>query len=50
MYVHSGFKKKIEIRVARGKKFRWYHTTYAKNNMGQKYEGNCGLWVLNEII
>ena len=18
--------------------------------MGQKYEGNCGLWVLNEII
>ena len=36
--------------MARGKKFRWYHTTYAKNNMGQKYEGNCGLLVLNEKI
>ena len=23
---------------------------YTRNNMGQKYEGNCGLWVLNEII
>ena len=27
-----------------------YHTTYSRNNMGQKCEGNCGLWVLNEII
>ena len=27
------------------------HTTYARNNMGhQKCEGNCILWVLNEII
>ena len=26
------------------------HTTYTRNNMGQKREGNCGLWVLNEII
>ena len=26
------------------------HTTYTRNNMGQKCEGNCGLWVLNEII
>ena len=26
------------------------HTTYCRNNMGQKCEGNCGLWVLNEII
>jgi hypothetical protein len=26
------------------------HTTYSRNNMGQKCEGNCGLWVLNEII
>ena len=25
-------------------------TTYSRNNMGQKCEGNCGLWVLNEII
>ena len=24
--------------------------TYSRNNMGQKCEGNCGLWVLNEII
>ena len=26
------------------------HTAYSRNNMGQKCEGNCGLWVLNEII
>ena len=26
------------------------HTTYSRNNMSQKCEGNCGLWVLNEII
>ena len=26
------------------------HTTFSRNNMGQKCEGNCGLWVLNEII
>ena len=26
------------------------HTTYSRNNMGQKCEGNCGLWVLNEIV
>ena len=25
-------------------------TTYIRNNMGQKCEGNCGLWVLNEMI
>ena len=25
------------------------HTIYIRNNMGQKCEGNCGLWVLNEI-
>ena len=26
-----------------------YHTIYTRNDMGQKCEGNCGLWVLNEI-
>ena len=26
------------------------HTTYTRNNMGQKCEGNCGLWVLSKII
>ena len=26
------------------------HTAYSRNNMGQKFEGNCGLCVLNEII
>ena len=26
------------------------HTIYIRNNVGQKYEGNCGLWVLNEVI
>ena len=25
------------------------HITYTRNNMGQKCEGDCGLWVLNEI-
>ena len=25
------------------------HTIYTRNNMGQKCEGNCGLWVLHEI-
>ena len=26
------------------------HTTYRRNNMGQKCEGNCGFWIPNEII
>ena len=26
------------------------HTAYCRNNMAQKCEGNCGLWVLNEMI
>ena len=26
------------------------HTTYTRNNVGQKCEGNCGLWVLNEFF
>ena len=26
------------------------HTTYSRNNIGQKSEGNGGLWILNEII
>ena len=26
------------------------HTINTRNNMGQKSEGNCGLWVLNEIL
>ena len=26
------------------------HTTYSRNNIGQKCEGNCGLWVINEMI
>ena len=25
------------------------HTIYTRSNMGQKCEGNCGLWVLNEM-
>ena len=29
---------------------RQEHTTYSRTNMGQKYEGNYGVWVLNEII
>ena len=31
-------------------RFQRHHTTYSRNNIGQKCEGNCGLWVLNEII
>ena len=35
--------------------FHWlesesFHTIYTRNNMGQKCEGDCGLWVLNEIL
>ena len=26
------------------------HTTYSRNNMCQKCGGNCGLWVLHEMI
>ena len=26
------------------------HTIYTRINMGQKCEGNCGVWVLNEIL
>ena len=26
------------------------HTPYSRNIMCQKCEGNCGLWVLNEMI
>ena len=26
------------------------HTIYTINNMGQKCEADCGLWVLNEIL
>ena len=29
----------------------WYTPpTYTRNDMGQKCEGNCGLWIPNEII
>ena len=27
-----------------------YHTIYTRNNMGQKCEGNFGLWDPNEIL
>ena len=30
--------------------FSTSHTIYSRYNMGQKCEGNCGLWVLIEII
>ena len=26
------------------------HTIYSRNNMRQKCGGNCGLWILHEII
>ena len=26
------------------------HTIYTRNDMGQKCEGNCGLWVLDKIL
>ena len=29
---------------------RKWHTIYTRNNMGPKCEGNCGLWVLDEIL
>ena len=33
-----------------GKFGRPVHTIYTRNDMGQKCEGNCGLWVSNVII
>ena len=26
------------------------YMNFTRNNMGQECEGNCGLWVLNEIL
>ena len=31
-------------------KFQPNHTTCTRNNMCQKCEGDCGLWILNEMI
>ena len=31
-------------------KLKYTHTIYTRNNMRQKCEGICGLWVLNEIL
>ena len=31
-------------------KYDMIHTIYTRNDMGQKCEGNCGLWVPNEIL
>ena len=41
---------KVESTLQRNIKLILNHTAYSRNNMGQKCEGNCGLWVLNEII
>ena len=30
--------------------FKFLHTIYSRNNMRQKCGGNCGLWILHEII
>ena len=30
--------------------FATKHTTYSRNSMGRKCEGNCGLWFLNTTI
>ena len=36
--------------VADQRKSDQRHTIYTRNNMCQKCEGNCGLWVPNEIL
>ena len=41
---------KVESTLQRNIKLILNHTAYSRNNMGQKCEGNCGLWVLNEMI
>ena len=41
---------KVENTLQRNIKLILNHTAYSRNNMGQKCEGNCGLWILNEII
>ena len=49
--VNIGFYSKSKRRLSsQWTKKKTSHTTYSRNNMGQKCEGNCGLWVLNEII
>ena len=45
----KGFASEIKKTMTRLKLVA-IHTIYTRNNMGQKCEGNCGLWVLNEIL
>ena len=45
----SALLEALKARVTSVLKFEG-HTIYIRNNMGQKCEGNCGLWVLNEIL
>ena len=41
---------KVESTLQRNIKLILNHTAYSRNNMGQKCEGNCGLWALHEMI
>ena len=47
-FYYSGFLCLFFVTFSFLKKFPVYKVYI--NNMGQKCEGNCGLWVLNEII
>ena len=46
------FKEKMQWagKQAENKTFVMVHTTYSRNDIGQKCEGNCDLWVLSETI
>ena len=46
----SKFSVKVSLGTVQKYKAFFTHTAYSRNNMGQKCEGNCGLWVLNEMI
>ena len=41
---------RLQTKVKYSKVHYKAHTIYTRNNMGHKSEGNCGLWVLNEIL
>ena len=59
MWIYRGQRGSLEVRIILEMPIRpiltflegsSLHTIYIRNDMGQKCEGNCGLWVLNEIL
>ena len=48
-YSHKTFKCQIHENNVVKNLTSFLHTTYSRSNIGQECEGNCGLWVLNEM-